>query len=460
MTYDWQDFTGTSIGQASDVATGLCPGQYILQVTDGAGCLAFAQAEITAPSGFQFSIPTEFDALCSGSADGEAHAVVIGGTLPYSYTWSPAPGAGQGTSHATGLASGVYTVDVTDGNGCTAQQTININEPLPMAIAIDSVHDALCKDSDDGFIEITMSGGTPGYNYSWTSDPAGFTSTDEDPTDLLPMNYIVTVTDNNNCTFTDTIAVDTMIVVLADAGPDTSYCVGNTFDIIGQGTGSNNLSYTWYDDQGNVIDSDSLLTVNEPAGTYTYIFEAVEGLCVDQDTVVITVNPLPVADTGPDIDIIKGEETNIGGSPTGPPGSTIAWEPNMWMSDSTEFNPTVDPDTTTQYIVTVVDVNGCENKDTMTVNVFPDIIFPNGFSPNGDGVNETWEIDFIQEFPESVVEVYNRWGDLLFRSVGYVEEWDGQYNNKPLPVGTYYYVIELNHPLYPEPFTGPITILR
>ena len=112
------------------------------------------------------------------------------------------------------------------------------------------------------------------------------------------------------------------------------------------------------------------------------------------------------------------------------------------------------------YIVTVTDQFGCVNSDTVVIRLLPDIKFPNGFSPNSDGYNDKWIIDFIDQFPESVVEVYNRWGQQLFRSVGYTTPWDGTYEGNPVPVGTYYYIIELNHPLYPEPFTGPITILR
>jgi gliding motility-associated-like protein len=90
----------------------------------------------------------------------------------------------------------------------------------------------------------------------------------------------------------------------------------------------------------------------------------------------------------------------------------------------------------------------------------PEIYHGTGFSPNGDGVNDVWEIDRIDDFPSCVVEIYNRWGEQLFRSVGYTQKWDGQYKNKPLPVGTYYYIIELNDPKFPDPYTGPVTIMR
>ena len=75
-------------------------------------------------------------------------------------------------------------------------------------------------------------------------------------------------------------------------------------------------------------------------------------------------------------------------------------------------------------------------------------------------MNDTWSIDQIDQFPNCNVEIYNRWGTLLFKSIGYHEQWTGLFNEKPLPIGTYYFVIELNDPLFPDPVTGPVTIIR
>ena len=96
----------------------------------------------------------------------------------------------------------------------------------------------------------------------------------------------------------------------------------------------------------------------------------------------------------------------------------------------------------------------------MWITVVPDINIPSGFSPNDDGWNDVWEIDRIDMFPDCEVEVYNRWGELLFQSVGYKEPWDGKYNGSYVPVGTYYYVIRLNDPEFPDPYTGPLTVIR
>jgi gliding motility-associated-like protein len=96
--------------------------------------------------------------------------------------------------------------------------------------------------------------------------------------------------------------------------------------------------------------------------------------------------------------------------------------------------------------------------DEVTVTVIPAIDVPNAFTPNRDGVNEVWEIRNIQNFPEATVEVYNRWGQRLFRSEGYAEPWDGRFNGQDLPVATYYYIIHLNR--LEAPISGSVTIIR
>ena len=157
-----------------------------------------------------------------------------------------------------------------------------------------------------------------------------------------------------------------------------------------------------------------------------------------------------------------GTSSPIGGSPTTTsPGATYQWMPTPGALDnSTVSNPTASPIATATYTVTVTSAQGCTASDSMVVNVRPTIVFPDGISPNGDGANDEWVIDGIELFPDCVVEVYNRWGELLFQSVGYKEHWKGIFKNKPLPVGTYYYVINLKDPIFPDTYTGPITIMR
>ena len=87
------------------------------------------------------------------------------------------------------------------------------------------------------------------------------------------------------------------------------------------------------------------------------------------------------------------------------------------------------------------------------------ITFPTGFTPNGDGTNDVWNLYFIADFPNTTVTIFNRWGENIFESNGYTKPWDGTYKGEALPSGTYYYIIDLNDPQF-EPMTGPITIIR
>ena len=104
--------------------------------------------------------------------------------------------------------------------------------------------------------------------------------------------------------------------------------------------------------------------------------------------------------------------------------------------------------------------NGCLAADTVEVSVIPQIGISDGFTPNGDGMNDTWELGNIAFYPSASVTIFNRWGEELFFNQGYTKIWDGMYQGNPLPIGTYYYVIRLNEPEFQSEITGPVTILR
>ena len=260
--------------------------------------------------------------------------------------------------------------------------------------------------------------------------------------------------------------MDAQNTIIADAGIDSSVCVGGCLDIIGSGLGSSVLSYSW-----SIVDSTTILSTDSLISTYCFndtndlqfVLSVSDQSCSDNDTITISVNPLPIVDAGLDVDEIYGADVELGGQPTGPVGSSFVWSPSINFlnpNDSTLPNPDVIVLANQSYSVTVTDINGCQNSDDINIILIPDISYSSGFSPNNDGVNDTWSIDQIDQFPNCNVEIYNRWGTLLFKSVGYNEQWTGLFNEKPLPIGTYYFVIKLNDPLFPDPVTGPVTIIR
>ncbi len=459
-TYQWMDEFGNTLpGETNPTISNLCAGNYTLQVTDNLGCVSYQTTEIIEPDTILLNTPFVTPISCNGTCDGIITVNPIGGTPGYSFTWDDPNN--QTTPNAIDLCTGTYTVDITDANGCQVSQTENITEPMPIQVVLDSTQSATCINSADGGIFITISGGNPPLSIAWTQNEKD-TVFVEDLTNALPGPYIVEVIDANGCTFVDTFNIDTLLTVLAFAGNDTIVCFEQGVTLNGT-SNQTDADFTWFDLNGNILSDTSVLNLSaQTTGNNTYLLNANYSGCDYTDTVVVTTNGEILVDAGPDIELLTNATGVIGGSPTTDITNTIIWTPNTYLNDSTLANPSViSPDEDITYYVTVIDTNGCQNTDSVYVEVIPTLVIPDGISPNGDGKNETWQLVFKDDFPDMEVSVYNRWGELLFYdNNGYANEWDGKYNGEELPVGTYYYVIDVHNELYPDPFTGPITIMR
>lgn len=159
---------------------------------------------------------------------------------------------------------------------------------------------------------------------------------------------------------------------------------------------------------------------------------------------------------GPDQEIGEGESTQLDAF-GGPP---YEWSPTSGLSGSDIPNPIASPAGTTTYTVTTT-INGCTFSDQTTVQVIRRIEPPNTFTPNDDGYNDTWDIPGIADYPGAEVLIFDRWGQRVYRNIGYREPWDGTNNGNKVPVGTYYYQIQLNQlEGRSPPYTGFITVVR
>jgi gliding motility-associated-like protein len=163
-------------------------------------------------------------------------------------------------------------------------------------------------------------------------------------------------------------------------------------------------------------------------------------------------------DAGPDQWILEGQRATLAGTASNGNGLIFAWTPSVSLSDPTSLRPVATPLNSTRYLLKVTTDKGCSDTSSamVTVLLIPEI--PNTFTPNGDGVNDRWEIRNLDRYPGAVVEVYNTMGALVYRSSGYSQPWDGTHAGRQLPAGTYYYVV---HPRYGrEKKAGYVTILR
>lgn len=454
-TYLWSN------NAATPSITGLCPGVYAVVVTDQNNCIQTGQITITQPNALIASLSIVTQPKCNGDCNGSIIPVISGGTPGYSYSWSPSSISGTSASN---LCAGNYSLSVVDTNGCVVNVYDTLVNP-PLLALTGTVVPASCSNASDGAINTTTSGGvpglsSPGYNWQWSG---GSVSTNDSLSGIPVGNYTVVVTDSKNCTDTVSFTVVSTVTITANAGPDTNACSINTLTLNGVVSPGSTVQWIQLPNPPlTVIGNTPTVTVSPALGNNQYVLIAQNGSCTISDTVLVVSDTLPVPDAGNATSIFTGYSATLGGAPTNPSGGTIHWSPGAGMSDSTAANPVVTPSVTTTYTVYETNANGCVGWDTVTVTILPTFVIPNGFSPNGDGVNDVWQIDLIYLFPDCEVEVFNRWGEPLFYSKGYNTPWNGTYKGKPVPVGTYYYLIRLHdkEKKFPDHYTGPLTILR
>ncbi|MGE0568485.1 MAG: gliding motility-associated C-terminal domain-containing protein, partial [Bacteroidia bacterium] len=441
----------------TNTVTGLCGGVITVTVTDAAGCSAIQSFTINEDPAMNLSQPIVADITCNGLCNGSIAIVPSGGSLPYNITWIPATTVTP-ASQLTNLCTGDYTATVTDSKGCNVTTTVSLIEPPTFTFAA-NITSATCNSSNDGAITTTLTGGTPAYSYTWNG-PATYTT--QDISNTASGTYTLTYTDINGCSRDTVLTVNASFTVDAIAGNDTSFC-NNSIILLDGSNSVNALNYAWIEiPTSNTIAATATTNILPPSGTSTYVLLVTTSVaaCFDTDTLVVNSFSIPIVDAGPTQSISLFSSTSIGGSPTSLSALTYSWLPSNTLNDPTSPNPTASNTVNTTYTVFITDANGCTAFDTVQVFIYPEIKIPNGFSPNADGRNDSWIIDNIQQFSQCEVEVYNRWGELLFYSKGYNTVFDGRYKNKDLPVGTYYYIIKLNHDAYPKPYTGPLTIFR
>jgi len=329
FTFAW------STSSTNDTVTALCSGTYIVQVTDVNGCVSSGAVTISEPSQLATSFPFTTSELCMGACDGSIMAIPSGGTLPYSYAWTP---SGQTTQTATGLCSGPYSVIITDANGCTTTSVDTIVSPSVLILGVPVVTDAFCNNSPDGAIDISVTGGSLPYTFAWTG-PGTFTAVTEDISALVSGSYTVLITDNNGCTALDTIVVGALTTVIADAGQDTTACVAGQITLDGSAS-VNATTFAWTVlPSGNNVGNSAVTTVVPTTGTNTYVLTVTNNGCTSTDTVLVISLPQPFVDAGPDLAILAGQTIAIGGSPTGNAGVTYAWGPSTGLGDPATPNP-------------------------------------------------------------------------------------------------------------------------
>jgi gliding motility-associated-like protein len=353
-TYYWP-----SLNYTGQTANNLSAGIYNFTVTDANGCTYSSGFNMTQPATLLFVTAAGFNASCYGSCNGVAVVVPGGGVPPYNYLWS----TGNTTPSIVNLCPGTYSITVTDNYGCQKDTVLNVSQP-PLLSLITSSSPADCF-QPNGAATVTASGGTPGYSYSWNTNPPQSTPT---AANIPPGTYTVTVTDQNNCVQTAPVTVGNTPGVSAFLQSSSNATCNNLCNgsavALGSG-GSGPYTYYWNSPQPQNNDTVTGLC----AGSYMVIITDANN-CSDTAFATITA-PLPltlnpVQFTG---SICIGQSATISAAASGGSGNYVF----NW-NNGTFYGPsyTVYPTTTTTYTVTVTDGNNCTTgQQTVTVSVQP-----------------------------------------------------------------------------------------
>jgi len=249
--------------------------------------------------------------------------------------------------------------------------------------------------------------------------------------------------------------------------PDTTICpVFNQFNLTLQGSIGDILYWQYSTDGGAswqpITNTNNILPLSGISQTTLYNAVVQSGNCnLDtSNTITVTVFPINIISAGNDTTINLGESATLNGSGIGIP----IWSPASDLDNATILTPIATPNFTTTFTLTIQDNNNCLNFDTVIVTINDTttlstaITITNLFTPNGDGYNDYWYIQNIENIIGNEVFVYNIYGALVYSQKNYTNDWTGTYNGDPLPDGTYYYIVKVNES--EKPLKGSLDILR
>lgn len=367
--------------------------------------------------------------ICSGDQ------VTLSATGGNTYQWSPAgslSGANTPDPVASPTITTMYTVIVTDNNGCQASDVVVVNvNPLP---AVDAgPNQSICN----GISTNLQASGA--VSYQWHADNTLNNSNVSNPSafPLTTTTYYVTGTDANGCSASDSVVITVIQPFTMEVGQGVEVCQGSSIQLSASGA----VTYKWI--PGNHLDNPYIPNpIATPTVTTTYTVIGTDGVCFqDMQQVVVTVNPLPNAYAGENVMIIAGETVTLNGTGT---GSQFNWSPPAGLSCTDCPSPEATPTQTTTYILTVTNEYGCQRRDSVVVRVgcSDDVVFiPNAFSPNEDGQNDVFYVRSKGLRQVEYLRIHDRWGKLLFETNSLSNGWDGTYNGKPVNPGVYVYYL-------------------
>ncbi|MCF8416530.1 MAG: HYR domain-containing protein [Crocinitomicaceae bacterium] len=422
--YSWSN------SQSSEDLIGLAPGMYSVSVTDDNGCSTTASASVTQPELLQLSAENN-PVNCFNGSDGSIDITVTGGISTYTYTWSN----GAITEDVSDLSAGDYDVLVTDFNGCEITYLSTITEPDSLMISA-TVFNANCG-AATGTISVQVTGGNAPYDFDWSNG-----TTEMSLYNVVAGTYTLIATDAENCSNTFTGTITSISTLDASLVIKDAKCYGQNLGSIQAivTSGYAPFIYDWSDGQTSPTAVDLL------AGSYSVTITDMFGCqvtlngTVNQPDSLYAILSSSVYAGGYNVSSNNGSDgylnTQVFGG-TSPFSYEWTGPSNFTSTDQNLVNLEAGA-----YALILTDSNGC-TFSISTRLVEPTVLeMPNGYSPNGDGDNETFVVHGIDAYPNNDIVVYNRWGNLVYKKANYANEWAGDNTvGEALPDGTYFVIL-------------------
>ena len=497
LTYSWSPTTGlSSTSSANPIATltnstnAAITQTYTLTVTNAAGCTNTSTVAITVPPVLTPGTIGADQTVCLGSAPAPltSTAEASGGTGHYDYQWQAsadnaswaAVAGATSPTYSPGQAAMLqyYRRVVTDACGTAISNVVTVRPQAPVVANVTlPTPAAQCAGTAMTFTPVpTNAGPTPTYrwfvNNTLVASNATFTSSTLATGDLVRVELTPTAgfcaTGQPVATATvslipislPTAAISVQTALPACTGTPVTFRADNVTNL-GAST-----QYQWQIDgvvasetqtasAGNVFTS-STLRDGQLVTLAVRTTTACGPVTVVSNAIKVALNPTPHVEAGPNKTIMEGEQVLLEGSADGT--YPVTWAPALGLTFvGNQLRPTAAPAVTTIYTLSA-QLGDCASQSSVTVTVTPRLRIPNALSPNGDGRDDTWQIDQIDAYPGNHVLVFNRWGSKVFETSGYRRgnEWNGNISGQPAPLGTYYYIITLGNG---KSYSGPLTVV-
>jgi gliding motility-associated-like protein len=414
----------------------LTAGTYILTVTDFNGCTDLVTAILTQPAKLIVSIDSisnynGYGVSCYSASNGSIFTTVSGGITPYNYTWNN----GAITDDITGLSATGYILNVEDFNGCFANADTTLIQPAAFLSNYTFANPG-CNGMANGSIDFTLMGGVLPYSYYWNNG-----SLTQDLINVPAGTYNLIFADINGCVDSTSINLSEPFELENNINELNVLCYSENNGSIDINIAGGTLPYTFLWSNGSTQeDIDSLtwgmyyVTITDALGC-----KRIDTVEVSQPDSLFLSLESPELSNGFNISFYQGADGSINLTVNGGVlPYTYTWATNQNTEDL-EYLPAG------QYSVVVTDENGCAVSGSIRLTEPYELAMPTGITPNSDGSNDFFVVKGIEAYPDNVLTIYNRWGNIVYKKENYFNSWLGtNTSGEELPEATYFAILEIN----------------